>query len=397
MSKGRLLDDWLTGHLQYTTHSESPISFHAWAGISCICSALQRRVWMKWGHSIIYPNEYIILVGPSGRARKGEPVVIAKDIMDELRLPSVGEDNTKEAVIIDIENSMTSYEIGGKILFQCAVYCFVEELSVLLGEGDSKYLAYLTNWYDSRKNWKRTTKNMGTNEITGICFNLLASTAPDWLPMMLPKEAIGGGFTSRCIFVVEDRKSKVVANPNETPPDRRLFQRLVADLERISTVSGEVVFDKHALGFYLDWYTKQEQQIERGNPPVKDPLFAGYVSRRATHIKKIAMAMSFSRDNELVVKEQDISRALKMMEIAERNMSRAFTGVGRARYLEETEMVLDFIKAHKRVSKSDLLRSMYRQVDQYTLDIVISVLEGMKIVKSIRDTEHNEIYFKYLE
>lgn len=388
----RRLPDWISSYAKFTENSESPISFHTWAGLSCLAAALQRKVYLRWGHTTLYPNQYIVLVGPSGQARKGEPITIASKMVTSLRLPQIGEDNSMEAVIREMKNAVTNFtdKSSGKIKFQCAVSCFVEELSVFVGQQNTAFLAYLTNWYDSRDRWKRTTKHQGTDELLGVCFNLLAATAPDWIPYMFSREAIGGGFTSRCLFIVEEGKAKIIPNPNLVPIDEGLRSSLKHDLELISTLSGEVMLDKKALDAYTAWYEKEEKKIQSGRPAIDDPLFSGYVSRRATHVKKLAMLCMASRGDELVITLRDFERALAFMESVEAKMTKAFHGIGKPKYVEETELILTYIAKRRKATKSDILKTYIRTVDSYTLDLVIKNLTDMKLVRAIRDTAKGE-------
>jgi hypothetical protein len=381
----RRLDDWITRYLEYTASSESPVSFHLWAGVSCIAAALQRKVYIRWGHSTIYPNNYIVLVGPSGRSRKGEAIGIARGLVESLKLPLIGEDNSMESIILEMKNSVTTFKDkgNGNLTLQCAVSSFVEELSVFTGEQNKVFLSYLTNWYDSRDRWKRSTKHMGIDEIMGMCFNLLAATAPDWVPYILPREAIGGGFTSRCVFIVEASKSKIVADPNSIKQPDQLRKDLAFDLEVIHTLSGEMKFEDKAKKAYIEWYEDQEKKIEEGNPPIPDPLFQGYLARRPMHLFKTMMAMSASRGGDMLLTFKDFKRALSMLEIAEKKMPRVFSGIGSARYAAETEMILQYIAAKRSVTKAELLTTFYKQVDDYSLDIVMKVLNGMKIVQTV--------------
>lgn len=396
---GRRLPDWLSAHLEYTKNSESPTAFHEWAGASCIAAALQRRVYMKWGHSTIYPNNYIILVGPSGKARKAEPIMIARDFLRELNLPLIGEDNSQEAVILDMKQSMTTYtdETTGKLVFQCATTCLAEELAVFTGYQNTTFLAYLTNWYDSPDKWTRRTKHQGTDEIMGMCFNMIAATAPDWLPHILTREAIGGGFTSRCIFIVQQERSKIVSNPNLTPPDEKLREDLLHDLEIITTLTGEFKFDEGGLHEYEEWYIRESQREADGSHVLPDPIFDGYRSRRATHVKKLAMALSASEGMTRIVTASHFRRALALMEGAEENMPRVFGGVGPARYAQETQLVSDFIKVHGNAKKSELLRALYRSVDDTSLTEIIKVLEGMKKIRSVRLMEEKDWLYEWMD
>jgi len=393
----RKLYDWLSSYLEYTENSESPISYHTWAGITCVSAAFQRKVYMRLGHSTLYPNNYIVLVGPSASARKGEPLVIARDIVEELNLYVVGEDSTPEALIRDIKGSEQMFrdETTGNMKFHSSVTGFMEELAVFTGKQNTAFLAYLTNWYDSRDRWVRRTKHQGTDEIIGMCFNFIASTAPDWLPHILTREAIGGGFTSRCIFVVEERKRQTVLDPNAKPPSQKLRLDLIHDLEIIQTLNGEYQWSPEAKKAYEAWYAEEDEKILQGKPLLGDPALDGYVSRRPAHIRKISMAMAASAHNGLIVELDDFERAMLLLATAEKKMSRIFTGVGRGRYVAETDLVISYLKSRKHISKSQLLRDLYRHLDEAAFTSIIDVLKDMKVVRVRISNEDNEVYYDY--
>lgn len=378
----RQLDDILTAYLRFTDNTESPRSYHLWAGISVLCGALERRTWMRWGHSVIYPNQYIVLVGPSGN-RKGEPVVIAREFLRDIDVDPVPEAITRQALVKRLKQGIKQFSHGSRIMFQCPLTGVFEEFAVFLGEGDAKFLAWLTNWYDSRDRFTYDTKGAGTDEVMGVCFNLFGSTAPDWIPLVIPMTAIGGGFTSRIIWVVEHRKGRIIPNPNEFAVDTKLRSAIVRDLQQVATIIGEYEFESAALEAYEVWYQKQEDALQQGRSPIKDPRFSGYVSRRATHVKKIAMASAASRSNALVVEEFDFNRALRMLEQVEEAMPAVFSSVGRSQYSVQTDSVMEFIRKRKEVKRSELLRMLYYDIDVRTLDVVEENLKAMGLMKIV--------------
>ncbi len=379
----RSLSDWLSMYLKYTEDTESPLSYHTWVGVSILAGALQRRVYLKWGHSTIYPNQYIVLVGPSGRVRKGDAITIGRDLLEDVGIPISAERITREALIRFIRNSSANYTDPGdkntNFKVQAAITCIAEELSVFIGQREMGLLSDLTTWYDSRQEWTYETKGSGTDKVMGMCFNLLAATAPDWMPSMFPQEAVGGGFTSRCIFIYEDRKRRTVTRP--TDPDPAIREHLLFDLEQISTqINGQMEFTDEAQDAYDKWYLQYDQATQEGYPPIPDPRFDGYVSRRATHARKISMAISASRSNDLKITANDFNRARTLLEAAEKKMSRAFEGIGRARFSEATEVVLHFIEQEGSVLRSRLMSRFYRDIDAFTLDAVEKVLLQMKVI-----------------
>ena len=394
----RRLDDWISSYLEYTEYSESPISYHTWAAVSAVASALQRKTHFQWADTTIYPNLYVILVGPSGHARKGEPVNNIRGILDDLGIKVVEEDITEEALIREIklsENFFDRNSKGGTFdkVAQSPVTICAEELSVFCGQQNTRVLAYLTNWYDSRNKWGRRTKGSTVEEIAGICINMLASTAPDWFPYIFTHEAVGGGFTSRCVFVVEERKRKSVSNPNLFPPRPGFKEDLMHDLEIISGMVGEYRFTPEALEAYEKWYLEQDEIAMSGKLILGEPVLQSYESRRATLIKKICMILCASYKNSYEVELEDFQRALTLLTVTEEKMPAVFRGYGRSKYAEDTEAILSYIIRQGPVRKSDLVKAFYRNVDDQAFESILSVLVqmktvGMKILTGDADREY---------
>lgn len=397
----RLLNDWLAGYIKFTKDTEPPLSYHTWVGISLVSSALERRVFLEWGHSsIIYPNQYIVLIGPSGLTRKGEAINIGRQLVEKMGTRIVSQSIIKEQLIRSMKDSVTTFNdaFTGEIKFQCCLYGVFDELAVFLGQQDTKFLAMLTDWYDSRPEWTYETKHQGTDRINGVCFSILASCAPDWLPSILPSEAVGGGFTSRIVFVVEEHKAKSVADPADMQIDEGLQDRLVNDLEEIRMISGAMKFEKKALDAYVKWYKVQDAQTKKGNPPIGDPKFAGYNSRRQTVVRKLCMVMSASRGDSMIITQQDFKRSLALIEAAEKKMPTAFKGMGKARFSEATTDVLRYIMHRGKVRRSEVLQHFFRDLDSWMLEQIERVLEQMHVVRvsSISKVGDQDAVYEYV-
>lgn len=377
----RQLPDLLEAYLEFTKNTESPISYHTWAGLGLISSCLERKVWMQWGHTRIFPNQYIILVGPAG-ARKGEPIVIAQDFMRDLGLTLSAEKTTEEALSKLLAESVRNFDYGGAIEMQCPLTVISEEMAVFLGMGNTKFLATLTNWYDSRGTWEYRTKHVGVDEISGVCVNILGSMAPDWIPLAIPPQAIGGGFTSRVIWIVEHKKGRDIPDPNEIGVDDKLRQQILHDLDIVhNMLIGEFRFDDTALAVYKEWYLKEESKNKAGRPSVSDPRLAGYVNRRATHVKKISIAISASRSNALIITKQDLIRALRLMEAVESMMGDVFGRVGMSVYSEQTHNIMEFIRGKSVCRRRDVMQVFYRDVDGKSLEIIEATMRATRLIE----------------
>lgn len=393
-----LSGSWLDHYLDYTENSESPISYHTWCGLSVIAGALQRRVYLRWGLGrIVYPNLYVVLVGPSGRTRKGVAIGIAKDFLK--KVPGVivtPESSTgQQAMTLVMKRASNTFNdpTDGKVKFHCAVTAFSEELSVFLGQGNIQYLASLTDWYDSKDEWEYESVGRGKDMLTGLCLNLVGGTAPDWIQSMIPMEALGGGFTSRIIFIVEEVKRRIIPEYIPTPEQDRIEGILLRDLERIGQLAGEITLTPEARELYIAWYIEQDVALSKDKPAIKDARFAGYCERRATHLQKLCILCSAARGDDLLITAEDFHQAVRLLLGAEINMHKTFGGLGKSRISNQSNDIINYIQKVGITTRSLLLQQFHRDIDVQTLVQIEQQMENMKVVKiKLRPETGDKVY-----
>lgn len=395
----RELEDWLDAYLEYTDSSEPPTSFHIWCGLAAIAGALQRRVYLRQGlERTIYPNLYVILIGPSGRTRKGVALGIAKELLSQVGSVSIAPESSsgREALILAMKRAKQQFtdHSTGEIKEHCSLSAFSEELSVFLGQGDIKFLANLTDWYDSKDTWAYETIGRGMDSIQGVCFNMVGGTAPEWIQSMLPREAIGGGYTSRVIFVVEEWKKHLSPDHTITARELDLYEKLGNDLNRIALLSGAFTFGQDAKDAYIAWYREQDSLMRTGRMPVEDHRFTAYCERRTTHIRKLMMILCASRSDALLIERRDFDRALLTLTQAEQKMGKTFGGLGTARYSDATEQIKDYIQKLGITTRKILLAKFYRDVDSEALKKIEATLVEMGVlhVAILKDDPSNKVY-----
>jgi hypothetical protein len=210
---------------------------------------------------------------------------------------------------------------------------------------------------------------------------MIGGTAPEWIQSMLPREAIGGGYTARVIFIVEEWKKKI--SPDHTLTQRELDLRMALerDLNRINLLAGEYTFESCAKQMYIDWYISEDKRMRDGYTPVTDNRFSAYCERRTTHIRKIMMLLSASRGDSLTIECQDFERALSLLLDAEGKMHKTFGGLGQAKHSDATERILEYIKLMKIVPRKILLAKFYRDVDSDALHKIEQTLVEMGVIK----------------
>lgn len=388
----RALPDWIDGFMDYSDNSEPPQSFRLWSAISVLSATLQRKCCIEWGSITFFPNMYVVLVAPSGKARKGTAMSFASEMLEDLPLSLAAESITREALIRELVNATKCFQITTEDIpkTHSSLTVFAPELTVFLGYNNHALMSDLTDWYDCRTRWTYRTKNMGTDEIHGVYVTLFGATTPELLRTTLPLDAIGGGLTSRMIFVFEPKKGKIVPDPFLTNAELVLRQKLKADLERIHNLKGVFKVTKSFVERWTEWYISQED-----NPPFNDHRFSGYIERRPNHVMKLSMIVNVSRSDKMVISKEDLERAIAILEFTERKMVQTFSGVGRATNADIMTRVMTELAMRKEMTMAKLQTMFYFDADKKTLEGVIETLKSMKFITS--KFLNNEIILTYLE
>jgi len=380
----RNLPDWLDGFMELTENSEPPILFRKWAGISAIASALQRKVSLELGLSLtIYPNLYVVLVGPSATG-KGTVMKFASDIIEQVPAIKLSAQATSYQALIRrmMTVNLTGIDIiTGAQQFHSSLTIFSAEFTVFLGYKNNEMISALCDWYDCHGRWQYETIARKKEEIVGVWVNILAGTTPDSLQSSLPVDSIGGGLTSRIIFVYEEKKNKLVVAPTKTEREITLQQMLIEDLEKIAVLSGVMVYTEQFMKDYSDWCYKSDK-----NPPFYDRKFDGYLGRRRSHLLTLAMVCSASRTDEMIVTADDLERAIKMLIEVEVKMGKVFKGMGRS---DISSLINDSIVYLTNSHTSDIpiwqfAKHFEGDMDKLTMDRIIATLEAMGMVQIIK-------------
>ena len=95
-------DSFFDLYFSYVGETECPRIFHRWTAISCVAALLGRSVAIPFGHSSIYPNLYVMLMGPPG-TRKSTAIKIGQKLISQIGYHHFSADRTsKEALWLDM-------------------------------------------------------------------------------------------------------------------------------------------------------------------------------------------------------------------------------------------------------------------------------------------------------
>ena len=381
----RELPDWIDAFMMYTDNSEPPTMFRKWTAISTIASAMQRKVRIDWGPAMSwFPNMYIILVGKSATG-KGTAMGPALDLLHDVPTIKLAANATSlQALIKHLkETNCTDIDMEtGSTVLHSSLTIFSKEFTVFLGYHNRELMAALCDWYDCDRRWSYETISRKKEEILGVWVNLIGATTPDLVQSSLPMDSIGGGLTSRIIFICEDKPAKMVPLPTITGKEIRLRELLLHDLEKISMLSGSFSWTDGFSDMWVSWCHKCNE-----NPPFYNSKFDGYLGRRRLHAMKLAMIISASHGkHDLVLKSDDLEEAIKWLIEAETNMEKVFRGVGKGQITSLINQAVVFIVNSKTtdIPVWQFARHFKDDMDKFTMDRVINTLESMKMVTVIK-------------
>lgn len=311
--------DWIRTYIQHTKKHEAPELFHLWCAVAAIAAALERKVWTRLMLEKLYPNMYIILVAPPGRCRKNSAISVASKLVGQLKGVSLcSEKITPEALIHSLSRSESSYHIDTRLYTHSSLTSVAKELDTFFSCNPEGMLELLTDIFDSQSHdhWTYETKTSGTDEIRGVWFNLLAGTTPSFFAKPIIRAGIGGGFTSRCIFVYQDKR-----RGRSLECDNSLESELADGLAKIHKMQGEFRKTTEAKKFFDDWYLPLPDEI-----PTIEALMP-YYERKHAHVLKLAMIIAASHGCASI-QTIDIEEALRMLEMTEIYMPMVYRGVG---------------------------------------------------------------------
>jgi hypothetical protein len=302
-----------------------------WAAVSTIAGALRRRVWIDMAYFRWHPNFYIILVAPPGIVSKSTTAGIGMNLLKKVPDIKFGPDVvTWQALVTAFADSTCAFEYKGEFHAMSALTIESSEFGNLLNPSDKEMVDLLVSLWDGKQGaFEKKTKGSGNDTIENPWINLIACTTPSWIAGNFPEYMIGGGFTSRCLFVYAEKKHQLVAYPNKIVPKnlRETAQRLIEDLSHISLISGEYELSAEAHTWGEAWYANH---YAAKHLHLDDDRFGGYLARKQTHIHKLAMVLAAAESPRMVITNEHLALADRMVTDLEPDMQYVFSKIGKS-------------------------------------------------------------------
>lgn len=390
--KRKLPSGILRGIVEYCQDTEVPGIFALWSGISVVSATLGRDCFVSQGHFVVYPNMYIVLVAGSAKCRKSTSINIASRFIESVRpkIKTLSQKMTPEALIGTLSGMMGGEEGSTIITAHAEGIAIVDELATMIDANAFKsgMIPILTKLYDC-EDFQYETRGRGLEEVSNPCMSILGGSTLHWIKEAIPQVAIGGGFTSRVIFVYRDQVEKLIPWPTKSDTNDKVKADIIHDLNVVAKIRGPFAFNEEAKKVYSEEYVR----FIKKSPFFDNKNLAGYSGRRHVLILKISMIVAASERDSRVVDKDDVNVAINILKDAEETMPDVLAQISSEPIGDVCEEVLHIVRHRQTIGRRDLLKLMRHKLVARDLDVILDSLCEMGIINSeISGKNINYIY-----
>lgn len=369
-------------------HTDAPDSYVIWSALSLIGATLKNNVYFEIGTYTLYPNQFIVLVGPPG-VGKGTVMSLIDEMASESTpkiVNTLSDRITAEKIIERIADGWpTGFSlVGGQLVtgntdHNCLL--FSSEIRVLLGASEWMLEFLEEAW--SKNTFDYQTKNKGSVSITSMCCSLLAASVPEFLRNVRQEAqmVITGGFSSRCLFIYAEQSSKDLPWPEplkKNPKSKKLWDDLVTDLKSIASLKGEYKVTTDAKIKFETFLKLNRAAASKDD----SEAIANFRARVKAHVLKLCMIFSASRGDDKTINDIDMMNAITEVNKMIISIERLFRGAGDAIDANLTARVQNFIEKVGATTRREIFKALYRHIGApEVLDRILAVLIAIGFIE----------------
>lgn len=330
------LPSWTDAFLEFTDKTGTPQLFRKWTGIYTVAAALERKVFVQTNKGVLYPNMYVVLVGPAGTG-KTVPAAIAYQLYKELEDHHVASTSVSRASLIDelheAERKIVRPQDNPPITSFNSLAVYSNELGTLIPAYENDFINVVTDLYDCKRFDERKRTAKLELKMPNPQLNFLAATTPSYLNNLMPEGAWDQGFISRTMLIYSGRLDQYHDIFTEVEDNTSLRDTLISDLRQIGNLFGRMHFEKDAVEAFRAWMLAKEEPIPT------HPKLQHYNSRRVAHLLKLCMVSCASTAGSLAITIDNYAEAFDWLLEAEAMMPDIFKSMvvgGASRVMDET-------------------------------------------------------------
>lgn len=363
--KGSFLEAWLS----HCSSGETPLLYDFFTGLWLLSLACGRNCVIDRPRAPVFLNQYLVLVAESGVTRKSTSVREAKGVAQAF-LNRTGQKWTTietRASVPSIEEKMA---LEGKAMF------VVSELVTLAGKTMALELpAFLTDIYDCPKERRSTgTIERGEVVMSDVFPMFLSASTPTWLMQAVNPALIAGGFTSRCYFLIAEKRKRCVAWGKEGGS----IDKLVDMLEHVwgrALSYGDIALTEAAIKKFKRWYNSRTESL--------DDYRRSFESREDAHVLRFA-ALLAANDGTWRIQPSHIHHAIILAETLKEHGASLFAPVTKnMRLIRAIEHVRQLLIAAGEfgLAQTAIQRSVHRKLGREEVHFLMTIMHEMRLVQ----------------
>jgi hypothetical protein len=333
--------------------SEIPSEYHFWSSLSIVAALAEDHIWFeKFKGEKLYPNLYMILVGPSGLG-KGGAISQAIRVADSAVYVNRYRGKLTYAHLIDKLGKASKDEWGRLVIANPRLFLVADELRNSVGTNQqlvTELIALLTELYTASGYTLQTgTRTHGSIDITNPVVNCLFGSTEDWLRFVITKDIAQSGFTARTCFVFGkydfEKKCPRIIYPDDY---EEVYEHIKWRLWMMQNIRGRCVMTSKAEALEDEWY------ITRPNPS-EEALYSTW-KRNHDLMLKFAMLMSLADKGDLVICHRHLKNAKDMVDVVNGHTMKLIEMANETWETKPSNDIIDYIKEKGTVKHSDALR-----------------------------------------
>lgn len=350
------INGFCADYFELVGKTEAPYIYHRWSVFSALAALLGRQAWLPFGHSTLYPNLYIMLMGSPG-ARKNTAINIAQRTLSRTGYSTFAADrSSKERFLIDMLGGSEEEEDDLLELYidniSSEIFIVAEEFTDFIGKSNSEFLTTLGKLWDNPPQYKHPKIHGKSINVPQPTVNILSGNTPQGYALNMPVEAMGQGWSSRVIHVHgEPTGKKITIPPGPTSESMAKIDKRFKEIKK--AVKGAFRISKELEDGLLT-------RVYREYADIEDYRFKYYNTRRFTHLLKLSMLMAATRLS-MDITELDVIAANTMLYYTEIKMPAALGEFGKSRNSDIANAVIEILKAAK---KPCTTRYLWKQLAQ---------------------------------
>jgi len=333
--------------------SEVPEVFHFWSLVSLIAATVENRVWYQvYKHDKLYPNLFIVLIGPSGLG-KGVSIGHAVRMAENSTTINKYRGRATAAHLVDYLGKPKKDEWGQQMLADPKLWLIMDELRNDISPNVKMiedFVFMMTELYTASNYTIDTgTRTHGNVTVKEPLINWLAGTTESDLREIMSTHLMRSGFTARTCFIWGKNNFGKRCMDITYPEDyEEVFQHICVRLWMLQKANGAFAITKTAKVEATIWYDTRPE-------PEEELLFAAW-NRNKELFYKFAMILCLADGGPMVINHKHVVRAIGMVDMVNACGDKLIRAASESSSTMPLNDITRYIQRKKKVSHTELIR-----------------------------------------